>query len=58
MTIAPGASELVTLDGSGVQLSNKGGNLVLLDPSGRRVDAVVFSDGDSSTENHFVRFRR
>ena len=58
VTIAPGASELVTLDGSGVQLSNKGGNLVLFDPTGRQVDAVVFSDADSSAENHFVRFRR
>jgi uncharacterized protein YukJ len=58
VTIAPGASELVTLDGSGVQLSNKGGNLVLLDATGRQVDAVVFTAVDSSTENQFVRFRR
>jgi uncharacterized protein YukJ len=58
VTIAAGASELVTLDGPGVQLSNKGGNLVLLDGTGRQVDAVVFSAADSDTENQFVRFRR
>jgi hypothetical protein len=58
ITIAPGASELVALDGSGVQLSNKGGNLVLLDATGRQVDAVVFSEADTSTENQFVRFHR
>ena len=58
ITIAPGASELVPLDGSGVQLSNKGGNLVLLDATGRHVDAVVFSGADTSTENQFVRFHR
>ena len=46
------------LDGSGVQLSNKGGNLVLLDPAGRQVDAAVFTAADASAENLFVRFRR
>jgi uncharacterized protein YukJ len=58
LNIDPGASELVRLDGSGVQLSNKGGNLVLLDPTGRQVDAVVFTDADTSDENRFVRFHR
>jgi uncharacterized protein YukJ len=58
VTVPPGGSLLVALDGSGVQLSNKGGNLVLLDPEGRQVDAVVYSVSDASTENRFVRFRR
>jgi hypothetical protein len=58
VTIDPGASELVMLDGSGVQLSNKGGNLVLLDATGQQVDAVVFTDADTSAENQFVRFHR
>jgi hypothetical protein len=57
-TVEPGASELVTLDGSGVQLSNKGGNLVLLDAAGRQVDAVVFTAADADAENQFIRFRR
>jgi uncharacterized protein YukJ len=48
-TIEPGASVLVTLDGSGVQLSNKGGNLVLLDAAGRQVDAVVYAAADSAS---------
>jgi hypothetical protein len=56
-TIEPGASVLVTLDGSGVQLSNKGGNLVLLDAAGQQVDAVVSTAADSDAENQFVRFR-
>jgi len=57
-TIEAGGSVLVTLDGSGVQLSNKGGNLVLLDAAGRQVDAVVFTAADADADNQFVRFRR
>jgi uncharacterized protein YukJ len=57
VAVAPGASALVELDGSGVQLSNKGGNLVLLDPDGGQVDAVVFTADDSDSENQFIRFR-
>jgi hypothetical protein len=58
VAVAPGASALVVLDGSGAQLSNKGGNLVLLDPDGGQVDAVVFTADDSACENRFIRFRR
>jgi hypothetical protein len=36
-----------------VQLSNKGGNLVLLDAGGHQVDAVVFTAADTSSENQF-----
>jgi uncharacterized protein YukJ len=56
-TIAAGASALVVLDGSGVQLGNQGGNLVLVDAAGHQADAVVFTAADSSTEDLFVRFR-
>jgi uncharacterized protein YukJ len=55
-TIPPGASMLVQLDGTGVQLSNKGGSLLLLDPAGHQVDAVVFT-GAEAIDNQFVRFR-
>lgn len=57
VTIRPGASALVVVDGSGVQLSNKGGNLVLLDTQGHQVDAVVFKATDAAGENQFIRFR-
>jgi hypothetical protein len=57
ITIPPGASMLVQLDGTGVQLSNKGGSLVLLDPAGHQVDAVVYA-GVDAINNQFVRFRR
>jgi uncharacterized protein YukJ len=56
VTIPAGASVLVALDGSGAQLSNKGGNLVLLDPGGRQVDAVVYTNADASIQNQFARF--
>jgi uncharacterized protein YukJ len=58
VSVEPGASLLVDLDGSGVQLGNKGGNLVLLDGQGSQVDAVVYSAADASVENQFIRFRR
>lgn len=57
-TLDPGGSAPVELDGTGVQLSNAGGNLVLLDPTGHQVDAVVFTATDATTEDHFVRFTR
>jgi uncharacterized protein YukJ len=58
LTLAPGGSAPVALDGTGAQLSNAGGNLVLLDPDGRQVDAVVFTATDTSGEERFVRFAR
>jgi uncharacterized protein YukJ len=57
LTIVPGGSALIALDGSGAQLSNKGGNLTLLDPAGRLIDAVAYTAADA-VENQFVRFRR
>jgi uncharacterized protein YukJ len=58
LTLAPGASELISLDGTGVQLSNAGGNLVLRDPTGRQVDAVVYTAADADSDDHYVRFTR
>jgi uncharacterized protein YukJ len=56
LTLAPGASGLVLLDGTGVQLGNNGGNLMLRDPAGRHVDAVVFTADDAKGDDAFVRF--
>ena len=56
-TIGPGGSLLVPLDGAGAQLGNNGGNLVLLDPGGRLVDAVAYTATDA-VEDQFVRFHR
>ena len=57
-TVAPGASLIVALDGSGVQLGNDGGNLILLDATGAQVDVVTYTAGDAATPDRYVRFRR
>jgi uncharacterized protein YukJ len=58
VTVGPGESVRVTLDGTGAQLGNQGGNLILQDASGDQVDTVTYSASDASSEDHFVRFRR
>jgi uncharacterized protein YukJ len=58
LNLAPGGSAQIPLDGTGVQLSNAGGNLVLLDHTGRQVDAVVFTAADTAADDRFVRFPR
>jgi uncharacterized protein YukJ len=55
-TIAAGASLIVELDGTGVQLGNNRGNLLLLDEQGRQVDAVTYTTEDASIEGRYVRF--
>jgi uncharacterized protein YukJ len=55
--IGPGGSLLVPLDGTGAQLGNNGGNLVLVDPGGRLVDAVSYTASDA-VEDQYVRFHR
>jgi uncharacterized protein YukJ len=56
--LSAGASVIVTLDGSGVQLGNNGGNLVLHDDQGDQVDSVTYSAADASVVDSYVRFRR
>jgi uncharacterized protein YukJ len=56
--LGPGQSVLVTLDGTGVQLGNNGGNLILQDDHNVQVDVVTYTAGDASSEDHYVRFRR
>lgn len=57
-TLGPGQSVLITLDGSGVQLGNQGGNLVLQDNQGIQVDAVTYTGADASADDRYFRFRR
>ena len=57
-TLGSGQSVLIALDGSGVQLGNQGGNLILQDPSNAQVDVVTYTAEDASQENRYVRFRR
>ena len=56
--IAAGASEVITLDGTGAQLGNNGGNLILQDESGNQVDSVTYSADDAAAVNRYLRFRR
>ena len=57
-TLGPGQSVLIALDGSGVQLGNQGGNLVLQDGHGVQVDAVTYTGADANPDNRYFRFRR
>jgi uncharacterized protein YukJ len=56
--VAGGASVIVALDGSGVQLGNNGGNLILQDDSASQVDSVTYSAADASVVERYVRFQR
>jgi uncharacterized protein YukJ len=56
--IPAGASAIVSLDGSGVQLGNNGGNLVLQDDQASQVDSVTYSAADAAVVDRYVRFGR
>ena len=56
--IPGGASAIVDLDGTGVQLGNNGGNLVLRDAQDNQVDSVTYSARDAATVDRYVRFQR
>ena len=56
-TIGPGQSTLIALDGTGVQLGNKGGNLMLQDSHNAQVDVIIYTAQDASIESRYVRFR-
>jgi uncharacterized protein YukJ len=53
--LPPGGSVPIVLSGNGAQLSNKGGTIRLLNPSGVLIHAVSYSGADA-VENRFVRF--
>jgi uncharacterized protein YukJ len=57
-TVPPGASLIVALDGTGVQLGNNGGNLILQDNTNAQVDVVTYTAEDAASVNRYVRFRR
>ena len=58
VVLAGGASAVVALDGTGIQLGNNGGNLVLLDDRGQQMDSVTYAASEASAVDRFVRFRR
>jgi hypothetical protein len=55
MAVSPGRSVSVALSGLGAQLSNKGGTIRLVNPTGVLVHAVSYSKADA-VEGRFVRF--
>ena len=56
VSAAAGASVAIALDGNGVQLGNKGGNLILRSPDGQQVDVVVYTADDARPDDRYVRF--
>ena len=58
VTIEPGESVLLTLDGKGVQLGNNGGTVTLQDDDNVQVDVVTYTGADASSDDRYVRFRR
>jgi hypothetical protein len=56
--IPAGASAMVALDGSGVQLGNNGGNLVLQNDQANHIDSVTYSAVDAAVVDRYVRFQR
>jgi len=57
-TLGPGQSALIALDGTGVQLGNQGGTLMLQDDRHVQVDVVTYTAADASSDDRYVRFRR
>ncbi|MFV8164297.1 DUF2278 family protein [Mycobacterium sp. 134] len=56
--LAGGASAVIVLDGSGAQLGNSGGNLLLVDDHGTQVDSVTYSQTEAGAVDRYVRFQR
>ncbi|WP_454790287.1 DUF2278 family protein [Mycolicibacterium lutetiense] len=56
--LAGGTSAVIVLDGSGAQLGNSGGNLLLVDDHGTQVDSVTYSQTDAAVVDRYVRFQR
>jgi hypothetical protein len=56
--IPGGASTIVVLDGTGVQLGNNGGNLVLQGELAHQVDSVTSSAKDAAAVDRYIRFQQ
>ena len=56
VTIGPGQSVLIRLDGRGVQLGNQGGNVILQDDRNTQVDVVTYTAADANLDDRYVRF--
>ena len=56
VTIPDGDTVRITLTGLGAQLTNKGGNITLLDKDGLKVDGVTYTKDDASKEGEMVVF--
>ena len=56
--IEAGQSVLVALDGTGVQLGNNGGNVILQDDHDAQVDVVTYTAADAASDDRYVRFHR
>lgn len=54
--IESGHASVFRLDGSGAQLSNKGGTITLLDADGLKVDGVAYTKADATPEGKPVIF--
>jgi uncharacterized protein YukJ len=54
--VPAGASRLVVLSGSGAQLGNKGGTIILKNPAGAQVHAVSYSKEDAGQDDRYIRF--
>jgi hypothetical protein len=55
VVLPAGGSTGIVLSGQGAQLSNKGGTIRLVNPSGVLIHAVSYSKADA-VEDRFVRF--
>jgi hypothetical protein len=51
-----GESRTVVLSGSGAQLGNKGGTIILKNAAGEQAHAVSYSKEDAGQENRYIRF--
>lgn len=56
ITLVPGGTQALPLSGNGVQLSNEGGILTLLDPGGIKIDGVSYTRQAASKEGWTVVF--
>ncbi len=54
MQIPAGEALHVSLTGRGAQLTNKGGNITLLNKDGLKVDGVSFTKNDASREGELI----